>query len=66
MRTRPATYWFDDEERLQRLYAYCKQDVEVEREIHGRVPLLSPAEHALWVLSGQINEPRIPCRPSVC
>ena len=48
-------YWFDDEERLARLHSYCKQDVEVERELHGRVPPLSAPEHALWVLSGQIN-----------
>jgi DNA polymerase len=51
-----GTYWYDDPERLDRLYEYCKQDTEVERELHGRVPLLSPAEHALWVLSNQINE----------
>lgn len=25
-------YWFGDEARLRRLYEYCKQDVEVERE----------------------------------
>jgi DNA polymerase bacteriophage-type len=27
-----GVYWFEDPERLQRLYDYCKQDVEVERE----------------------------------
>src|SRR5215467_8970623 len=27
-------YWFEDQERLDRLYAYCQQDVEVERENH--------------------------------
>ena len=51
-----GTYWFDDPERLQRLYAYCRQDVEVERELYDRLPPLSPAEQALWVLSSQINE----------
>ena len=49
-------YWFDDQERLGRLYAYCKQDGEVERELHGRLPPLSVAEQALWVLSSRINE----------
>ena len=29
-----GTYWFDDPERLDRLYAYCRQDVEVERELY--------------------------------
>ena len=50
------TYWHEDPERLDRLYSYCRQDVEVERELCGRVPLLSPTEHALWVLSNQIND----------
>ena len=49
-------YWFDDQERLDRLYAYCKQDVEVERELYDRLPPLSAAEQALWVLSSRINE----------
>ena len=51
-----GTYWFDDADRLQRLYKYCQQDVEVERELHDRLPPLSVAEQALWVVSGQINE----------
>ena len=29
-----GTYWFDDQERLDRLYSYCRQDVEVERELY--------------------------------
>ena len=49
-------YWFDDADRLQRLYDYCRQDVEVERELHDRLRPLSTAEQALWVLSSQINE----------
>jgi DNA polymerase bacteriophage-type len=51
-----GTYWFDDQDRLNRLYSYCKQDEEVERELYGRLPLLSPAEQARWVLSSRINE----------
>ena len=38
-----------------RLYDYCRQDVEVERELYARLPPLSPAEQALWVLSSKIN-----------
>ena len=48
-------YWFEDQERLDRLYAYCKQDVEVERELYSRLPPLSPAEQAIWELSTKIN-----------
>jgi DNA polymerase bacteriophage-type len=50
------TFWFDDQERLDRLYSYCRQDVEVERELFGRLPALSPTEQSLWVLSSKIND----------
>jgi DNA polymerase bacteriophage-type len=50
-----GVYWFDDPERLDRLCGYCRQDVEVEREIYGRLPPLSLAEHAIWQLSSIIN-----------
>ena len=48
-------YWFEDRERLDRLSEYCRQDVEVGREIYYRLPPLSPAEQSLWQLSCQIN-----------
>src|SRR5262249_23877459 len=41
---------------LQRLYEYCCQDVEVERELYSRLPPLSPAEQAIWELSNKINQ----------
>jgi DNA polymerase bacteriophage-type len=49
-------HWFDDDERLQRLYEYCRQDVEVERALFERLPLLSKREQVLWQLSCRINE----------
>jgi DNA polymerase len=49
-----GVYYFDDPERLQRLYGYCRQDVEVERELHGQLKPLSEAEHLLWLLSNTI------------
>jgi DNA polymerase len=52
----PGIYWFDDPDRLRRLYIYCRQDVEVERELYDRLPALSAAEQALWVLSCTINQ----------
>jgi hypothetical protein len=48
-------YWFESQERLYRLYDYCRQDVEVERELFNRLPSLSPVEQAIWQLSYQIN-----------
>lgn len=47
--------WWEDEDRLQKLYAYCKQDVEVERALEKRLRPLSPEEQQLWVLDQQIN-----------
>src|SRR6516165_5519745 len=49
-------HWFDDGDRLRRLYDYCRQDVEVERELFDRLPLLSATEQTLWTLSCRINE----------
>jgi len=48
-------YWFEDDDRLQRLYDYCRQDVEVERELYLRLPPLSQNEQAIWELSNRIN-----------
>jgi DNA polymerase bacteriophage-type len=50
-----SIYWFADEARLNRLYSYCAQDVEVERELYNRLPPLSQAEQKIWQLSHQIN-----------
>lgn len=49
-------YWHDEPEKIARLGAYCKQDVEAERELYHRLPLLSDAEQALWVLDAAIND----------
>src|SRR5262245_10794105 len=48
-------HWFDDDDRLQRLYEYCRQDVEIERELYSRLPPLSPTEQAIWELGNKIN-----------
>jgi DNA polymerase len=49
-------YWHDDPEHLEQLYAYCKQDVEVERELAGKVAELSAEEQQVWQLDQVINE----------
>lgn len=48
--------WWDDEERRQRLYAYCAQDVEAERALEKKLLPLSPSELALWHLDQRIND----------
>jgi hypothetical protein len=49
-------YWHDDPEHLEKLGPYCRQDTVVEREIHKIVGVLSPKEHAIWVLNATIND----------
>ena len=46
----------DDPAKFQKLYDYCKQDVEVERALDERMMQLSPQEQALWVLDYKINQ----------
>lgn len=48
--------WWDDPVKLQSLYTYCVQDVEVERALHHRLMELSPAEQALWRIDQRIND----------
>jgi DNA polymerase len=48
--------WWDDEARRERLYAYCRQDVEVERQLEKRLLALVPSEQELWTLDQTIND----------
>jgi DNA polymerase len=48
--------WWDDQDRLEKLWAYCRTDVQVEREIHRRLIPLRPQEQELWVLDQEIND----------
>lgn len=50
-----SVIWWDDPAKLQMLYDYCKQDVEVERALHKRLRELSPDEQELWLLDQKIN-----------
>lgn len=47
--------WREDAESLARLYAYCKTDVEVERELEKRMMALSSSEQKIWTLDHIIN-----------
>lgn len=48
--------WWDDDARKAILYAYCKQDVVVEREVGRKLLALRPAEQALWQIDQEIND----------
>jgi len=43
-------------DKLARLYAYCQQDVRVERELHKRLMPLSEKERKIWLLDYKINQ----------
>jgi DNA polymerase len=51
-----GVYWFDDTERREQLYAYCKQDVATERALHAKIEGLTPEEQLLWGLDSTIND----------
>lgn len=52
-----GTFWKPDDDpgKFDRLYDYCAQDVEVEREVDGRTMRLSSIERAVWLLDQKIN-----------
>jgi len=55
-RSTNPTRWWDEPEKLARLYAYCQQDVRVERELHKRLMPLSTTERKVWLLDYKINQ----------
>ena len=58
--------WWDDKEKLNQLYEYCKQDVRVEQALGKRLLPLSPSEQKLWELDYEINHRGIPLdRPAI-
>jgi DNA polymerase len=51
-----GTYWFDDPERCEALFDYCRGDVACERDLPVVVAhILTAAERALWCLDQEIN-----------
>jgi len=50
--------WYEESEfpdKYELLYAYCKQDVEVERMISKKIKPLSEKEKKIWMLDYKIN-----------
>jgi DNA polymerase bacteriophage-type len=48
--------WWEDDDRIQRLIEYCKQDVRTERAIAKRLRRLSPKEREVYLLDQRIND----------
>jgi DNA polymerase len=48
--------WWDEPEKIERLIAYCIEDVKTEREVMRNLRPLSPSELALWHLDQRVND----------
>ena len=47
--------WWSEPEEIEKLFAYCVTDVDVEDALDRRLSPLSPMEKAIWVLDQRIN-----------
>lgn len=48
--------WWDDPADYQKLYDYCRGDVEVERAVYDRLLQLSPKEQKVWQFDQRVNQ----------
>ncbi len=48
--------WWDEPEKYDKLYAYCRQDVIVERAVGKRIKPLSAHERKVYLLDQKIND----------
>lgn len=67
-RTNPdgSLVWWDDDERVRSLLAYCKQDVRTERSIGARLMPLSAEEQELYWLDQRINDRGVKIDERLC
>jgi DNA polymerase bacteriophage-type len=52
----PGGGWIEDAASLERLYAYCRRDVEAERAVYKALPPLAAEEQRLWEIDAVIND----------
>jgi DNA polymerase len=60
-KTKQGPKWFEDDEKLKRLYEYCKQDVRAEYALSQALDDLPRTERKLWLLDQKINRRGIFC-----
>ncbi len=48
--------WWDQPEKVERLIAYCQQDVRTERAIAARLQRLSDYERQVWLMDQRAND----------
>lgn len=58
--------WWDEPEKIAKLIAYCRQDVEVERALEKRLRPLSESELALWHLDQRVNDRGVLVDDALC
>lgn len=58
--------WWNEPERMERLFLYCKQDVEVERELEKRLMALRPLEQKIWTLDQLTNDKGVYVDEELC
>lgn len=51
-----SIHWWDDPEKLKRLYEYCRQDVRTEVAVSDRIPPLRDQEQAYWFMDQRMND----------
>lgn len=51
----PSGAWIEDAASLERLYQYCRHDVEAERALFNALPPLTEEEQQVWQLDAVIN-----------
>jgi DNA polymerase len=58
VKSRPGELiWWDDPDKLERLYAYCRQDVRTENAAWDMLPpAMDKRERQLWLLDQRIND----------
>lgn len=57
----PLRWWHEeDPAKLAQLIAYCLDDVRAEREVHKRVPKMTPREREIWLVDQAMNARGLP------
>ena len=58
--------WWEDDERKQKLFDYCRKDVIAERALEKRILPLRPAEQTMWFLDQIINDRGVNVDTALC
>jgi DNA polymerase len=57
---RPVWWHREDPAKLAQLIAYNRADVLAEREVHQRIPRMSPREREIWLVDQHMNQRGLP------